>query len=72
MVNLMYRIDGVDLPFRTLRAAKLHVFASYTQEERIKELKDAKIYKYVDDLLVTETPIIVTADGYSFGKTIKV
>ena len=68
---IVYKIDGVDLPFRTLRAAKLHVFVSYTQEERIRELKGTSILKIVDDKCVTSTPIVVTSDEYSFGKTIK-
>ena len=67
-----YKIDGCDEKFRTLRNAKLHVYLAYTQKERIKELKDSSIVKFIDGEAVTATPIIVTSDGYSFGKTCKI
>ena len=67
-----YKIDGDNNTFRSLRAAKNHVWMAYTQEERLKYLIDTDIVRIVNDEVVTRTPIIVTTDGYSFGKTIRV
>lgn len=67
-----YQIDGDNNTFRSLRAAKNHVWIAYTQEERLKYLIDTDIVRIVNDEVVTRTPIIVTTDGYSFGKTIRV
>lgn len=68
-----YRIDGVNERFRTLRAAKYHIWIAYTQEERLKYFgrDQSYIVKVVNDEAVTMTPIVVTADGYSFGKTVR-
>lgn len=66
-----YQIYGDNNTFRSLRAAKHHVWCAYTQEERLKFLKDSFIVRIENDEVVTRTPIIVTTDGYSFGKTIK-
>ena len=66
-----YQIEGDNNIFRSLRAAKHHVFLAYTQEERIKYLNNANIIRYEDDNAVTITRIYVTTDGYSFSKTIK-
>lgn len=66
-----YQIDGDSNVFRSLRAAKHHVWRAYTQEERLKCLNDASIVRIENDEVVTKTPIHVTTDGYSFGKTIR-
>lgn len=66
-----YQIDGDSNVFRSLRAAKHHVWCAYTQEERLKYLRNTDIVKIVNDAVVTRTPIHVTTDGYSFGKTIR-
>ena len=66
-----YQISGDNNVFRSLRAAKHHVFIAYTQEERIKYLNNTDIIRYENDMAVTRTRIYVTTDGYSFGKTIK-
>lgn len=66
-----YQIDGDQNVFRSLRAAKHHVWCAYTQEERLKCLNDASIVRIENEEVVTRTPIHVTTDGYSFGKTIK-
>lgn len=66
-----YQIDGDSNVFRSLRAAKHHVWCAYTQEERLKCLRNTDIVKIVNDAVVTRTPIHVTTDGYSFGKTIR-
>lgn len=66
-----YQIDGDSNVFRSLRAAKHHVWCAYTQEERLKFLKDSFIVRIENDEVITKTPINVTTDGYSFGKTIK-
>jgi hypothetical protein len=66
-----YQINGDNNVFRSLRAAKHHVFLAYTQEERIKYLNNTDIIRYENDMEVTRTRIYVTTDGYSFGKTIK-
>lgn len=68
----MYKIDGDNNAFRSLRSAKHHVWVAYTQEERMKYLRDSYISRIEKDNVVTMTPIIVTIDGYSFGKTIRV
>lgn len=67
-----YRIDGENEIFRSLRNAKHHVWLAYTKDERKKYLNGSSIVKIENDEVVTMTPIIVTEDGYSFGKTIKV
>jgi hypothetical protein len=64
-----YFIDGDNNRFGTLRDAKHHVFIAYTQNERRKYLRDTYICKVVNEEVVTITPIIVTNDSYSFGKT---
>lgn len=66
-----YQIDGDDNIFRSLRNAKHHVWIAYTQSERIKYLTGCSIAKVENGRVVTITPIIVTTDGYSFGKTEK-
>lgn len=66
-----YQIDGDNNTFRSLRAAKDHIWLAYTQEERYKYLRDTSIVKIVNDEAVTMTPIIVTTESYSFGKTIR-
>lgn len=68
---IYYQIDGDNNIFRTLKAAKDHIWIAYTQNERLKYLRGASITKVVNDEAVTMTPIIVTTDSYSFGKTIK-
>lgn len=67
-----YQIEGDDNQFRSLRNAKHYVYLCYTHEERMKHLKDASIVQLINDKVVTKTPIIITTDGYSFGKTIKI
>lgn len=67
-----YQINGDNNMFRSLRAAKHHVWVAYTQGERLKYLRDSYIERIEKDNVVTMTPIIVTTDGYSFGKTIRV
>ena len=67
-----YQIDGDDNVFRSLRAAKYHVFLAYTQEERMNQLNNTDIIRYENDVAVTRTRIYVATDGYSFGKTIKI
>lgn len=69
---IIYRIDGCNEDFRTLRNAKHHIYIAYTQEERLRELKGASILKIVNDKIMTATPILLTNDGYSFGKTYKI
>lgn len=64
-----YQIDGDNNAFKTLRNAKHHVWLAFTQSERVKYLTNCSIYKIVGERIVTETPILVTNDGYSFGKT---
>lgn len=66
-----YKIEGESNEFRSLRAAKLHVFLAYTQEERLS-LNGSFIVRIENDRVVTKTPIYVTTDGYSFGKTTRV
>ena len=66
-----YQIDGDDNVFRSLMAAKHHIFLEYTQEERIKNLNNREIIRFENDIAVTRTRIYVTTDGYSFGKTIR-
>lgn len=66
-----YQIDGDNNTFRSLRAAKDHIWLAYTQAERYKYLRDTSIVKIVNDEAVTMTPIIVTTESYSFGKTIR-
>ena len=66
-----YQIDGDSNVFRSLRAAKRHVWCAYTQEERLKCLNNASIVRIEHGKAVTKTPIHVTTDGYSFGKTIR-
>jgi hypothetical protein len=68
---IKYQISGDDNVFRSLRAAKHHVFLAYTQEERIKYLNNTDIIRFDNNMAVTRTRIYVTTDGYSFGKTIK-
>lgn len=65
-----YQIDGDSNVFRSLRAAKQHIFLAYTSEERLK-LNGSFIVRIENERVVTKTPIHVTTDGYSFGKTIK-
>lgn len=67
-----YCIDGDNNRFRSLREAKHHVWLAYTQEERVKYLRDNAILRVVNDSVVTITPIVVTANNYSFGKTKKI
>lgn len=66
-----YQISGDNNVFRSLRAAKHHVYLAYTQEERIKYLNNTDIIRFENDMAVTRTHIYVTTDGYSFGKTIR-
>lgn len=66
-----YQIDGDNNQFRSLRSAKHHIWIAYTQKERLKYLNGSSIVKVVNDEAVTMTPIFVTADGYSFGKTVR-
>lgn len=65
-----YQIEDDNNTFRSLRAAKHHVYTAYTNEERLK-LNGLNIVRIKNDKVVTKTPIYVTTDGYSFGKTIK-
>lgn len=67
-----YQIEGDNNVFRSLRAAKHHVWIAYTQEERLKYLRSSSIARIEGEQVVTMTPINVTTDGYSFGKTIKI
>lgn len=66
-----YRIDGEEQTFRSLRNAKHHIWIAYTQNERLL-LHGSNILKFKNDKIETMTPIYVTEDGYSFGKTIKI
>lgn len=65
-----YQIEGNDSEFRSLRAAKQHIFLAYEPKERLK-LNGSCIVRIENERVVTKTPIHVTTDGYSFGKTIK-
>ena len=65
-----YSINGVNEDFRTLSAAKYHVYIAYTRGERIKELKNTDICRVCNDTVKSITPIYVDDLGnYSFGKT---
>jgi hypothetical protein len=66
-----YRIDGEEQKFRSLRNAKHHIWIAYNQNERLL-LHGSNILKFKNDKIETMTPIYVTEDGYSFGKTIKI
>lgn len=66
-----YQIEGDNYLFRSLRAAKHHVWVAYTQAERLKYLSGTEIVRIENEEVVTRTPIVVTTDGYSFGKTIR-
>lgn len=67
-----YQIEGCDgVSFRCLRAAKHYIYHNFNQEKRI--IFDGKnILRVENEQVVTITPIIVTTDGYSFGKTKKI
>lgn len=69
---IYYTIDGDNNVWRTLRDAKHHVWIAYTQKERLKYLSGSYIVKYINDVAVTETPIVVNENGYTFGKTKKI
>lgn len=71
-MSCYYIIDGENNRFRSLREAKHHVWAAYTQEERVKYLSDGAIMRVINEEVVTITPIIVTDKKYSFGKTKKI
>ena len=64
----IYKITGLDEEFRCLRSAKQYIYKELSQEERIR-LNGGFILKIRDEKVFTKTPIIVTTDGYSFGKT---
>lgn len=66
---IYYKIEGVNDTFRTLTNAKHHVCVAFTQRERVKYLTNYSICKIVGERIVTKTPILVTNDAYSFGKT---
>lgn len=66
---IYYKIDGVNDIFHSLRHAKHHIWVAFTQRERVKYLTGCSICKISDERIVTETPILVTNYGYSFGKT---
>lgn len=66
-----YRIDGEEQKFRSLRNAKHHIWIAYKHNERLR-LNGSNIIKFKNDKIETITPIYVTEDGYSFGKTIKI
>lgn len=71
-MKAFYQIDGVNENFRTLNAAKFHVYVAYTERERIKELTNTVISKIHNDNVTTITPINIDENGnYSFGKTKK-
>ena len=67
-----YQISEDNNVFRSLRAAKHHVFIAYPQEERMNQLNNTDIIRFENDVAGTRTRIYVTTDGYSFGKTIKI
>lgn len=66
---IYYKIDGDDSVFRNLRNAKRHIATAYNHQMRIDLLSGAYIKRYNDDVVLTETPILVTNDSFSFGKT---
>lgn len=71
-MKTFYQIDGVNEEFRTLQAAKHHVYIAYTDEERIKYLSGTSITKICNEEAVTMTPINIDRFGnYSFGRTVK-
>ena len=64
----IYKITGRNEEFRCLRSAKQYIYKELSQEERIR-LNGGFILKIRNEEVITKTPIIVTTDGYSFGKT---
>lgn len=68
---VIYKVQGDTHEFRSLRNAKHYISSCYTKEERLKTLNGSRIEKYVNGVISTITPIFVTEDGYSFGKTFK-
>lgn len=66
---IYYKIDGDDSVFRNLRNAKRHIATAYNHQKRIEMLNGAFIRRYNEDVVLTETPILVTNDSLSFGKT---
>lgn len=64
-----YKIDGVDASFRSLRNAKQYICSAFNHHERIELFRCSFIRRYNDDVVLTETPILVTNDSLSFGKT---
>lgn len=68
-----YRIDGENEGFKTLRAAKYHIYGAYTPNERIKYFGKEPCYILGignHDEIVSLTEIKVDKNGReSFGKT---
>lgn len=67
-----YQIDGVNELFKSLYAAKHHVYIAYTPKERIREISGTCITHVKRDEVISMTPIRISEIGaYSFGRTIK-
>lgn len=70
--NSIYRIDGDNNTFGTLREAKHYIHVAYTAREAVKYLTGAVIALVRNEEMVTITPVLVTDEGrVSFGKTKK-
>lgn len=73
MRAVIYRIDGENEGFRTLRDAKYHIWGAYTPNERVKYFGKEPCYICGigrHDEIVSLTEIKVDENGReSFGKT---
>lgn len=68
MVTYMIEGDSRNL-FRCLGSAKRYICFHFNQEDKLKLLSGKSILRIDDGNIITKTPIVVTNDGYSFGKT---
>lgn len=74
MQATLYRIDGENQTFKTLKDAKYHIWFTYTDNERIKYFGKETCYiiGYHGDEIISHTEIKVSDTGkLSFGKPIR-
>lgn len=65
-----YKIEGCNETFSTLKASKAYIVDNYTPNERIKYLYGTDIACYINDNLVSLTPVIILDNRYpKFGRT---
>lgn len=70
--NNFFKIDGLEIQFRSLKEAKNYIKLSCSKEFRLAKLNKKSIVRIINGVKTSKTPIKIDNNGgYGFGRTNK-